>query len=120
MTEDRCDCGDKIGHIAPCEKKQFPVYLNHAAAGCFSCGADFGDRGWWSESGNPEGHGRYVQSCSKCGFSIWYDIEPPEERQRLLLALNRHQLRVILNVLENRPNLTAAKAIEITRAFGGI
>jgi hypothetical protein len=55
---------------------KFPKFSAHDKAYCFNCGADFGD-GWYSLSGYADGRGKFVQSCSKCNMSTWYDLDDP-------------------------------------------
>jgi hypothetical protein len=46
--------------------------------------------------------------------------ETPEEREKLLSALDPRGRALIEHILENIPALTAAEAIEHTKAMGGL
>ena len=46
--------------------------------------------------------------------------ETPEERERLLSQLRPEDRKLIENCMADFPGLTAAKAIEILTAFGGL
>ncbi len=55
--------------------KKFPLYNNHAEASCFNCDGDFGPDGWYSDSKNADGNGRWMQHCVKCSMATWYDVK---------------------------------------------
>jgi hypothetical protein len=54
--------------------KTFPKFESHNTASCFNCDGDF-DGSYFSDSGNADGAGRWVQSCEKCRVSTWYDLK---------------------------------------------
>jgi hypothetical protein len=46
--------------------------------------------------------------------------ETPEAREKLLGALKLHDRMLVEDCMENHPGLTAAEAIEMLTAFGGL
>lgn len=56
--------------------KTFPKFAAHDQASCFNCGGDLADEGY--TSGHAAGRGAFVQHCTKCGKSTWYDVERPK------------------------------------------
>jgi hypothetical protein len=46
--------------------------------------------------------------------------ETPEQREKLLSALDPKGRKLIEDILDQHPGLTAAEAIEHTRAMGGL
>jgi hypothetical protein len=57
------------------DKFRWPRVPSHDKASCFNCGGDFGDRGWWSDSGYGPGNGQWMQHCCRCGETTYYDLE---------------------------------------------
>jgi len=67
--------------------KQFPTFKSHETVSCFNCDGDFG-AGYYCDSGNVEGYGKWAQDCSKCGFRTYYDVEKNEKDIPLGLIRN--------------------------------
>ena len=52
---------------------RFPRLIAHYEVECFNCEEPLAANRP-EDSGNPQGDGRWVKHCAKCGLSTWYDL----------------------------------------------